>query len=55
MLLKIVKLNSVLPLLSRDISMCPNCEREHICYCEQQNVLMVINKDIGLNSFTIKY
>ena len=55
MLLKIVKLNSVLLLLSRDISMCPNCEQEHICYCEQQNVLMVINKDIGLNSFTIKY
>lgn len=44
-----------LAFVSRDISMYPNCERVHLCSCEQQNVQMVINKDIGLNSLTIKY
>lgn len=44
-----------LAFVSRDISMYPNCERVHLCSCEQKNVQMVINKDTGLNSLTIKY
>lgn len=39
----------------RDISMCPKCDRMHLCSWEQQNVEMVVNGDIGLNSFKIKY
>lgn len=31
----------------RFISTCPNCARVYLCFCEQQNVQMVMNKNIS--------
>lgn len=54
-LLKIVKLIFVMPLYQEIFKKVPKLrEGAYLCSCEQRNVQMIINKDIGLNSFTIK-
>lgn len=54
-LFKIVKLISVMPLYQEIFKKVPKLrEGAYLCSCEQRNVQMIINKVIGLNSFTIK-